>query len=290
MGLDRVSQYQTVSSSQLPAGCSAVVYSNGSTIVYWNQLASSPATCGSSSSSKATTGTFHADVAAVVITISLNGSVPGGQATITLSGPAGSWFGVGLNSPNFAMADQPYTIVVDGTGNVTELKLGKHAPGTQLQSSLTLVSNTVANGRRQVVLQRPFAGITSDHYTFDPTVATLPVLAASGTGPTYGYHGGKQRTGGNLYFAEIDAPTCICNAGVHGTINGIPFQKNCLPEPTGDLLEQKNPTCFVDTYQGPKFILRKFSYSNIFLITSLNSVKQSRWNENTRPVIFLFIV
>jgi hypothetical protein len=249
VGLDNVSQYMTVSSSQLPAGCSAGVYSNGSTILYWNQLDSSPTPCGNPAGFQASAGTFHADAASVVIAISLNSSVPGGLATLTLSGPDGSWFGVGLNSPNFDMADQPYTIVVDGTGAVTEWKLGKHAPGNMLKSSVTVVSNTAANGRRQVVLQRPFAGITGDHYTFDPKTSALPLLAASGTTPSFSYHGGKTRTGGTLYFAAIDAPTCICNAGVHGTINGIPFSKDCLPEPTGDLLEQKNPTCFVDTYQ-----------------------------------------
>ena len=48
----------------------------------------------------------------------------------------------------------------------------------------------------------------------------------------------------------MDAPTCVCNTGIKGTINGIPFSKNCLPEPKGDLAQQKNPTCSVDTYQG----------------------------------------
>jgi hypothetical protein len=237
-----------------------VLYSNGSTILYWNQLDTSPTPCGNPKEGiQASVGTFHADVAAVTITIGLNSSVPGGRATITLSGPDGRWFGVGLDSPNFDMADQPYTIVVDGAGTVTEVKLGKHAPGNVLQSSLTVVANSVTNGRRNVVLQRPFAGITGDHYTFDPKTSALPLLAASGTSPTYSYHGGKQRTGGTLYFAAIDAPTCICNAGVHGTINGIPFSKDCLPEPTGDLLEQKNPTCFVDTYQA--YLLSNWMFS-----------------------------
>merc|ERR1712192_223617 len=35
-----------------------------------------------------------------------------------------------------------------------------------------------------------------------------------------------------------------------GAINGIPFHKNCLPEPRGDLVQQKNPTCWIETYQG----------------------------------------
>jgi hypothetical protein len=246
-----VDHFLTVSDSNLPAGCSVVVHSNSSTTVYWNRLAESPAPCGTLQGGGATVGSFNAEAASVSVTIRLDTSVPGGLAPLTLSGPAGSWYGVGLNSPNYDMADEPYTIVVDGTGNVSERKIGKHAPGTLLKQSLSLVSNTVADGRRQVVVQRPFAGLTADYYTFDPSVTALPVLAASGSGPVYGYHGGQTRTGGNLYFVAVDAATCICNAGVHGTINGIPFVKDCLPEPTGDLLAQKNPTCFADTYQAP---------------------------------------
>lgn len=42
-------------------------------------------------------------------------------ATLTLSGPAGGWFGAGLHA--MVMADQPYTIVVAGE-EVFEQKLG----------------------------------------------------------------------------------------------------------------------------------------------------------------------
>ena len=58
------------------------------------------------------------------------------------------------------------------------------------------------------------------------------------------------RGGSTLQLAALDAPTCICNVGIKGTINGVPFSKNCAPEPSGDLLQQKNPTCWVDTYVG----------------------------------------
>ena len=35
-----------------------------------------------------------------------------------------------------------------------------------------------------------------------------------------------------------------------GSINKVPFSKNCMAEPKGDLLQQSNPTCRVDTYAG----------------------------------------
>ena len=91
-----------------------------------------------------------------------------------------------------------------------------------------------------------FQGQTTDHYTFDPTTtSSIPTITASGTGPNYAYHGPTQRGGGSLHLAGVDTPTCICNTGIKGSINGVPFSKNCAAEPTGDLVQQKNPTCWV---------------------------------------------
>ena len=76
------------------------------------------------------------------------------------------------------------------------------------------------------------------------------MLVATGMRPDFAYHGPKTRGGSTLQVAAIDSPTCICNAGIKGAINGVPFGKNCLPEPRGDLVQQKNPTCWIQTYEG----------------------------------------
>jgi hypothetical protein len=34
-----------------------------------------------------------------------------------------------------------------------------------------------------------------------------------------------RRTGGDLKLSGIDVPTCICDAGIKGAINGVPFHK-----------------------------------------------------------------
>ena len=34
-----------------------------------------------------------------------------------------------------------------------------------------------------------------------------------------------KRTGGKIQLSGVDVPTCVCNAGVKGAINGIPFHK-----------------------------------------------------------------
>ena len=182
--------------------------------------------------------------------VNLDSRVSGGLATLTLSGPSDKWFALSLGSPHFDMADKPYTIVVDGKGNVQERKLGDHDPGQVLASSLKVLSNSVVDGKRQVVVSRPFKGHTVDHFTFDSSTSTIPVLAASGNGPNFAYHGAKQRTGGRLQLSGVDSPTCLCDTGRKGSIEGIPFDKNCRDEPYGDLVQQKNPTCWIETYQG----------------------------------------
>jgi hypothetical protein len=62
-----VDQYLTVSSADLPPGCSAVVYSNGSTLVYWNQQADSPAPCGGKQAvTVGTVANSHGDNSAII--------------------------------------------------------------------------------------------------------------------------------------------------------------------------------------------------------------------------------
>merc|ERR1719409_544660 len=52
----------------------------------------------------------------------------------------------------------------------------------------------------------------------------------------------------NLLAAEV--PTCVCQAGIQGTIGGNAFRKSCPQPPTSDLAITQNPTCKVETYVG----------------------------------------
>ena len=92
------------------------------------------------------------------------------------------------------MSDNPYAIIIDGSGTVTEMKLGNHDGGQALSKSVQVVSNQVENGVRSVVLTRSFKGQTADHYTFDPSsTSTIPILTASGKASNYAYHGPTNR-------------------------------------------------------------------------------------------------
>ncbi len=91
--------------------------------------------------------------------------MPGGNATITLSGPDGVWFGVGLGATH--MGDTPNAIVVAGNGTVFEQKLADQTAGRMIETSVVVLQNDVERGQRTVVVARPFAGKTADHFTFD---------------------------------------------------------------------------------------------------------------------------
>jgi hypothetical protein len=174
---------------------------------------------------------------------------PVANATISLTGPSGAWFGVGFDAEN--MGDAPYTIVVDGNGNVDERKLADHAAGEVLPPSLQVLSNTVSSdGIRTVVISRPLKGASPEYYTFNPAVSGVPYIAAVGASTDFAYH--KARGGSTVFLVEVGAPMCICSDGKTGSINGVPFSTSrCLQSPPhSDLAHQKNPTCHIETYTG----------------------------------------
>jgi len=196
---------------------------------------------------------------ALIGDISSKSNVSDGNATITLSGPADVWFGVGLDAEN--MADSPYTLIVNASG-VIEQKIGtcgseaEHCPGDQLESSTTLLSNIVKGSTRTVVFTRAFVGLTSKHYSFKPDqVVTINFISAIGSSPVFGYH--KSHDASTISFVTTGVPSCICDTGAAGKLcntNGTGcggFVKSCLTTAQGgDLFAQHNPTCNSLQYSG----------------------------------------
>merc|ERR1712100_335669 len=129
----QVSSSSTVSNSSLPEGCSVVPSTTPGTYEAIFNTASSKATCGSNAA-PALSGT---DLGSLLnLKVAHDGAK---TATITISGPSDVWFGVGFGATQ--MADAPYAIIVDGNGKATERKLASHAPGDQLQTSVSVKSN-----------------------------------------------------------------------------------------------------------------------------------------------------
>ena len=143
------------------------------------------------------------------------------KTDMSLQGPDGKWFAVGFGG--LSMSDQPYTIVVDGNGKLEERKIGDHYEGRLLDPSVAIVSTEVIDGRRSVVVTRPFRGSTSDHYTFAPDDSKeespdIKVISASGTGPDLSYHGPDLRSGEIVVLTSLGAPTCVCRNGWKGNL------------------------------------------------------------------------
>ena len=168
------------------------------------------------------------------------------QVTIELVGPANVWFGVAFNAKQ--MSDLPYTIIVNGTGLVNELKMANHLPGTSLLRSINVTENRVINSTRYIKIIRAIQGRTKDYYTFNNKQSDIPLLTAVGSTMSYSVH--KAKSGYTIRMKSMGGSTCICNSGISGNINGLPFHKNCMPEPYADLIQQQNPTCFIEKYIG----------------------------------------
>mmetsp|Transcript_39782 Transcript_39782/g.92029 ORF Transcript_39782/g.92029 Transcript_39782/m.92029 type:complete len:894 (-) Transcript_39782:67-2748(-) len=182
----------------------------------------------------------------------------GGRVQITLSGPAGAWFGAGFNAS--AMADSPYTLVVND-GGVTERKIGtcgseaEHCPGDLLTPSVKVLSSVVEAGVRTLVLSRALAGASKDHYSFNPYAdETIHFITAVGQSQTFAYH--RAHGPAQIALTSEGSRSCICDEGLTGQLcetggqNCAQFVKNCVDAPAGDLKKQQNPTCNSRQYSG----------------------------------------
>ena len=241
-----------VDKETIPSGCSILRNKNGSVAVVFNKR-SQGTNCGEGSDHW--TGSSNSATIDVSVFVDLK-QLPSnnGIAKITVTGPSSVWFGVAFGAKTFTMSDEPYTIIADGNGNVYERKLGNHDGGTKLSPSINILSNRVVDGKRSVLITRSFKGKSNDYYTFDPSSeSTISILSASGEGPNFSYHGPKTRGGSSIQLIASGSYSCICNSGIKGSINGIPFNRVCRPEPFGDLVRQQNPTCSVQSYQGGLF-------------------------------------
>jgi len=242
---------KTVSDDTLPKGCSVSASSDGNKAQFvFNTMVSSTIVC----EANEVAGSVSA-----FVTLGLH--LTDALATVTMTGPEGVWFGVGFNAT--LMADLPYAIVVDGvTGNVSEHKMGNHAEGTVLASTVKVVSNTVSGSMRTVVVTRPLAGATPDHYTFQVDALALDFINAIGSTPTMSYHSHSGVSTLNLWPVNNGA-ACVCKepAAAFGNANGVlkylptgetlGFKPGrCSPSPRTDLIDQRNPTCDIRTYIG----------------------------------------
>lgn len=260
---------QSGSDPARPRGCSVTTTAQAplEIHVFFNKLADSTATCNSGSSTL-----VGATESLVDVLVSLDTATD--TATITLTGPADVWYGVGFGAQ--AMADEPWTIIVDGSGDISERKLGgpnpnSHVAGTELKPSVKVVSSSTATGKRTVVLSRPLKG----YYTFNASALganpQIPFISAIGNGPSLAYH--KDKAPSTLSLLPVSATaggTCVCPAApkpfghasgrlvYHAVANqsadvgsgSVAFGPGkCQPYPYTTQIPDRNPTCDIRHYR-----------------------------------------
>jgi len=189
------------------------------------------------------------------------------QVVLTLTGPSTVWYGVGFGASE--MKGAAWSVIVDGLGQVTERHLGDHTAGTILAPSVNVTAMRVTGTLRTVVLTRGLRGT----FNFDENSAEIPLITAVGTGRNFAYH--KDKTATSLALVPAAGPSvggaCVCpeqpapfghgkgsfvytpvagDQGERGQATSLRFNNICAPQPRGDLLVQKNPTCDVRTYTG----------------------------------------
>mmetsp|Transcript_48596 Transcript_48596/g.135802 ORF Transcript_48596/g.135802 Transcript_48596/m.135802 type:complete len:784 (-) Transcript_48596:90-2441(-) len=253
----------TAKDSSQPSGCSAAVDMVArALVVTFNSGGTGD--CGAHASRLV-------GVATSLVTLNVSLDLALLEATIVITGPADVWFGVGFNA--HAMKDEPWAIIVEGDGAVSERKLHDQNPGAQLAKFVTIVSSEVVLGKRTVVLTRPMEGKSQDYFSFTRGESpALPFISAVGNSPTLSYH--KIKTSSSIVILPAVGPSvngvCVCAShpspfgtqkgrlryvptsqrGEAGQPSVIDFSNRCAPPPRGSLLEQKNPTCDVRTYVG----------------------------------------
>ena len=252
---------RTASDPTQPPGCSATIDTgaNGTVRILFNELATATTGCAAAATTVAGEISSLVDVA-----IALDATTQ--TATLELRGPANVWFGAAFGA--HAMADAPWTVVVDGGGNVTERKLSNHAAGAVLAPSVHVLSSMVQGDVRTVRLSRPLQAASPDLFTFSVASAdaTIPLLTAVGSGVAYAYHKDKAPSALTLLPMTGSSGACVCpqqpkpfgeatgkfvyhavkNQTVDVGSGAVGFGAHkCADFPATILNEQRNPTCDV---------------------------------------------
>ena len=167
-----------------------------------------------------------------------DGKLDSQNITIVISGPSTVWFGVGFDAAT--MAEEPYAIIVDGNGAVTERKLGEHSPGPLLKPTVSVLTNSVTQGIRTVVMTRPLQGMP-----FCSKASSLSVITAVGSTVELSYH--AARTGASILLLPTTADACVCEPNVKSYLTYMQqetseFSIDCVGEPRSDMAQRGDGT------------------------------------------------
>lgn len=180
------------------------------------------------------------------------------KVTITLTGPENRWFGVGFNTT--FMEDGTDVIYVSNGELFDAYLTGQGNPSIDGDNNLTLISNSIDDGKRTVIIERPLNTGDANDYIFPSEVSEdFNVIYANGvsaTSSSLGYHGG------NRGFVAV---------GMLLDVNGVfASQFSISPNPT----ENEVAFSFPDDIRSGKIAVSDYT-GKIVMTSSITSLQKS---------------
>lgn len=132
------------------------------------------------------------------------------QVTLTLTGPAGRWFALGLNASSMTNGTDVVGVHSATTLNAFDCKLtGFAAPVTDAQQNWTITSDVVNAGTRTIIATRALNTGDANDYAFSATPSAISLIWARSNSATFTYsnHGGSNRGITAASFTFIPPPT-----------------------------------------------------------------------------------
>eukprot|EP00912_Choanoflagellata_sp_UC4_P000200 UC4_evm5s127 len=196
-----------------PPGCSITIdEATNKQEIFFNHLEVA-APCGTTNNSTETKGKIVGSSKSLVsLELELDPNQSGGKVKISVQGPAAVWFGIAFGATE--MKDQPYAIIVDGHGMVSEFKLGDHVAGTRISTQVEVISNNVKNNTRTIVLTRSFVGRTADHFNFTANGDDNVIEWMNAIGSTADYSMHQAMSSASITLVKVGVRNCLLGEAV----------------------------------------------------------------------------
>jgi hypothetical protein len=171
--------------------------------------------------------------ASVSESIDIDVEIHSQEIRIFLKGPSDKYISASFGSEAMVIGS-PWTIVMDGNGDLTEWILGGHSAGEKLDANeCSILQNIVEDGSRTAVFSCP---VQSQYYSFPTVPGPLEWMDAVGFTGQYAMH--KHRFGGTMNFAmgpaaptlppspqttqpPTPAPVCLADLGAVAAQEGV---------------------------------------------------------------------
>lgn len=105
-----------------------------------------------------------------------------GQALVKMTGDATKWFGIGFGAQT--MKEHPDTLVMYADGTIEERRLSQYIPGVVIELEFTMLSNSVLDGIRTVIVSRNVTASGPNRFPFPLPGSKVNYIWAAGAQST----------------------------------------------------------------------------------------------------------